>query len=310
MGSRLHAHIGTLRQLEILLAVYQQGSVTAAAEQLHLTQPTVSMQLKKLTEAIGMPLYYPVGRKLQFTDAGKQTVHSAREVLACFERLDMTLTNLRGLTAGTLKLAVVTTAKYFVPHLIGDFCRLFPQIDLQLKVGNRQQIVERISLGEDDFCVFSHPPHSDNYTLTEFLPNRLVAIAPEDHPLAQQKTVSLQEFSQAPFLMRESGSGTRFAIEQHMRELNCELNVRMTIESNEAIKHSVMSGLGVSILSEHTLTFGGSSGLAVLNVEQLPIRTNWHLVRLKSKPLSPVASALLEFIDNLDRSQLLVDLAD
>ncbi|HEX4937684.1 MAG TPA: LysR family transcriptional regulator, partial [Candidatus Kapabacteria bacterium] len=139
MASRLHAHIGTLRQLEILLAVYDQGSVTAASAHLHLTQPTVSMQLKKLAEAIGMPLYEQIGRRLVFTDAGRALVSTAREVLDQFARLDMTLSELRGLKAGHLRLAVVTTSKYFIPHLLGPFCRRYPAIDVQMKVANREQ---------------------------------------------------------------------------------------------------------------------------------------------------------------------------
>lgn len=308
MPSRLHAKIGTLRQLEILLAVYRHRSVTEAAESLHLTQPTVSAQLKKLTDAIGMPIYFPLGKTLQFTEAGEQVVKSAREVMDSFSRLDMQLTNMRGLTAGTLKLSVVTTAQYFAPHLIADFCRLYPHIDVHFTVGNRQQIVDRMEQGEDDFCIFSHPPQHEGYQLVEFLPNRLVAIAPTNHPLSQQSKVSWKEFCQAPFLMRERGSGTRHAIEEHLKQRSSQPNVRMTIESNEAIKHSVMSGLGVSILSEHTLTFGGQSGLSVLHIDQLPIVTNWYLVRIKNKPVTPIADALLTFVKQMDRQTLLADI--
>ena len=138
MKSRLHAHIGTLRQLEILLAVYDEGSIKAASELLHLTQPTVSMQLKKLSEAIGMPLYERVGRGRKFTDAGRALVATAREVLESFERLDMELADLRGVKAGTLRIAVVTTSKYFIPHLLGSFSEQYPKVDLQFRVGNRQ----------------------------------------------------------------------------------------------------------------------------------------------------------------------------
>lgn len=305
MASRLHARVGTIRQLEILLAVYRTGSITGAAEALHLTQPTVSMQLKKLAEAMGLPLYYQVGRKLHFTDAGKAAVSSAAEVLACFERLDMTLSGLQGLKTGTLNLSIVTTAKYFIPHLIGEFSKEFPQIDARFRVGNRQQIIDQLAVGEADFYVFSHPPEGMDLDLVEFLPNRLQAIAPLDHPLARQSRVSLQEFCEAPFLMREEGSGTRHAIEVRLSRLGYQPDIRMTIESNEAIKHSVMSGLGVSILSEHTLAFGESSGLAVLNVEQLPIVSHWYLARLKNKPLSPVAAEFLEYVNRFDRNQVL-----
>lgn len=308
--SRLHARVGTLRQMEILLAVYRTGSITGAAEQLHLTQPTVSMQLSKLADSLDIALYYTVGKKICFTEAGEAAVQTAIEVLACFERLDMTLSGLKGLMQGTLNLSIVTTAKYFIPHLIGDFSRLNPQIDARFRVGNRRQIIEQLTAGMDDFYVFSHPPANDRLELIEFLSNRLVAIAPKSHPLAQKKRVTLAEFCQAPFLMREEGSGTRHAIDSYLAHLGCTLNVRMTIESNEAIKYAVMSGMGVSILSEHTLAFGDRSGLAILDVEQLSIVTHWYLVRLKNKPMSPVARAFLAFIQQNSNSAFRIGAED
>jgi DNA-binding transcriptional LysR family regulator len=309
--SRLQARVGTLRQLEILLAVYHHGSISEAARQLHLTQPTVSMQLRKLSDGMSMPLYYQVGRQLQLTEAGHAAVKTAIEVQGCFERLDMKLAGLQGLTTGTLNLAIVTTAKYFIPHLIGDFSRKFPQIDGRFHVGNRQQIIKRLRSGEEDFYVFSHPPESDALEMMELLPNRLQAIAPLDHVLAQraeQGIIPLIEFCQAPFLMREEGSGTRHAIEMHLAKQGLQLNIRMTIESNEAIKHSVMSGLGVSILSEHTLAFGERQGLAVLDVDHLPIISHWYLAWLKDKPLSPVAAAFLNYIKQSGREQIMAGL--
>lgn len=296
MKSRLHAHIGTLRQLEIFLAVYDQGSIKAASESLHLTQPTVSMQLKKLAEAIGMPLYERVGRGREFTDAGRALAATAREVLDSFERLDMELSDLRGSRAGTLRIAVVTTSKYFIPHLLGSFCEQYPKVDLQFRVGNREQIIRRLHDGLDDLYVFSHPPEDEDIVVTDFLPNPLVAIAPLGHPLAKRRRLSLADLAVEPFLMREAGSGTRHAIERHLEKHGVRMNVRMTIESNEAIKHAVMSGLGISILSEHTLTYGGSAGLEKLNVRQLPIESTWYLVRLRSRRLSLIAETFLDYL--------------
>ncbi|GGK55587.1 LysR family transcriptional regulator [Amphritea balenae] len=304
--SRFHARLGTLRQLEILLAVHRTGSVTGASKQLFLTQPTVSMQLKKLSDAVGAPLYDQVGRKLVFTQAGEEVVKSTREIMGCFEQLDMKLADLKGLKSGTLRLAVVTTAKYFIPHLLGDFLKHYPDIDVDFKVGNRQQIIDWMENGEDDFYVFSHPPKNRELDLQDFMPNPLVAIAPQDHPLAGLDQVPLQQFAEQPFLMREEGSGTRDAIEKQFEDLAIQPNVRMVIESNEAIKHAVMSGLGVSILSSHTLAFGGSSGLVQLDVEQLPIVTRWYLASLKGKKLSVVARTFMDYvaknssIDSLD----------
>ncbi|MBY5991786.1 LysR family transcriptional regulator [Ferrimonas balearica] len=294
----------TTRQLQILLAVHEAGSVGAAAEALHLTQPTVSMQLKKLSDALGLPLYHQVGRRLQLTDAGERALLTAREVLASLESLEMDLAAQQGLKSGTLRLGVVTTAKYFIPHLLGDFCERYPHIDIEFKVGNRQQVIDRLSEGRDDFYVFSHPPKDAPLTLHPFLDNPLVAIAAEDHPWAKKPRISLAEFAKAPFLIREHGSGTRYALERFLRREGVKLNVRMTVESNEAIRHSVMSGLGVSVLSTHTLAFGGDAGLALLPVEGLPIRSQWSLAHHKGKPLSPVARTFLEWTQHKENLQL------
>ncbi|SHI19424.1 LysR family transcriptional regulator [Ferrimonas marina] len=287
----------TLRQLEVLLALKESGSVSAAAERLHLTQPTVSMQLKKLTDMVGMPLYHQIGRRLQFSDAGKRTVATAREVLENLDRLQMDLADLQGLKQGTLRLGVVTTAKYFIPHLLGDFCERYPQIEIDFKVGNRQQVIDRLSEGRDDLYVFSHPPEDAPLTLHPFLDNPLVAIAADTHPWAKRKSISLAEFATEPFLIREKGSGTRYALERFLKKQRLKLNVRMTVESNEAIRHSVMSGLGVSILSQHTLAFGGDAGLAILPVEGLPISSRWSMAHHKGKPLTPVADTFLRWAE-------------
>lgn len=297
MTSRLHAHIGTFRQLELFLSVYDLGSIKAAAEALHLTQPTVSMQLKKLSESVGMPLYERVGRGRKFTDAGMALVATAREVLGSFERLDMELSELRGARAGTLRIAVVTTSKYFIPHLLGSFCEQYPGVDLQFKVGNREQIINRLHDGRDDLYVFSHPPEDEDIVVTDFLPNPLVAIAPKNHRLAGKRGLVLSDLAEEPFLMREVGSGTRHAIERHVQGLGDRLNIKMTIESNEAIKHAVMSGLGISILSAHTLSFGGSAGLVRLDVKELPIESTWFLVRLRSRRLSLIAETFLDYLN-------------
>lgn len=291
----------TLRQLEILATVYRLGSIKAASEALHLTQPTVSMQLKKLGEAAGMPLYQMMGRKLVFSDSGREIAQSATRVFSELSGLEMRLADLRGLRSGALKLSVVTTSKYFIPHMLGPFCERYPGIDIQLNVGNRQQIIDRLERGDEDFYVFSHPPEDIDTVSTEFLVNPLVVIAPESHPLAGKRRVSLSQLAKEPFLMREPGSGTRFAIEQFLKKHNLKLNVKMTIESNEAIKHAVMSGLGISILSAHTLTFGGNAGLAELRVDKLPINTSWHMVWPKSKSLSPIADRFLQYVHDEGR---------
>ncbi len=309
MSSRLFARIGTFRQLEILITVYRERSIKRASEVLHLTQPTVSMQLKKLVDAVGVPLYDQVGKRIVFTEAGEKMVQAAEDVFERMNHLDMELSELRGLKAGTLRISVVSTSKYFIPHVLGPFCQRFPGIDVEFNVGNRQQIIQRLELGRDDFFVFSNVPDRYNIEAIDFLENPLVAIAPANHPLANKTNIPLETLAEQPFLIREQGSGTRFATEKFLKSHNITLNTRMTIESNEAIKHSVMSGLGVAILSEHTLAFGESRGLVKLNVKHFPIRSKWYLVRIKTKQLTPVAKTFLNYLETEGKEYLRSELA-
>ncbi|MDE1460803.1 LysR family transcriptional regulator [Spartinivicinus poritis] len=309
MKSRLHVHVGTLRQLEILLAVHDHGGISDAAKALYLTQPTVSMQMKKLSEAIGVPLYNISHRKVVFTDEGLALVKTAVEVLDSFARLDMSLSNMRELKSGTLRLSVVNTSQYFIPHLLGPFCEHYPGVEIQLKVGNREQTMERLKRGVDDFYVFSHPPQDTDTESIEFLDNPLVAIAYEGHPLANKKHLTLKDFRDEAFLIREQGSGTRHAVEAFLRKHNMQLNIKMTIESNEAIKHLVMSKLGISILSAHTLTYGGQSGLIKLPVHELPIDSHWFFVWSKSKRQTLIAQKFLQYVEKEGRNILHTELS-
>lgn len=302
--SRLHAYIGSIRQLEILLAVHDHGSINGAAKALHLTQPTVSMQMKKLSEAIGSPLYEIHSKQLFFTDEGLELVKTAVEVLDSFARLDHKLNAMRELQTGTLRLAVVNTSQYFIPHLLGPFCQRYPGVDIQLKVGNREATLERLKRGVDDFYVFSHPPTDSDTQSIEFFDNPLVAFAHSQHPLSKKKSLSIRQLLEEPFLIREQGSGTRYALESFLRQHNIALNVRMTIEGNEAIKHAVMSGLGISILSQHTLTFGGDHGLVQLPVKELPIHSRWFFVWSKAKRQTLIASEFLNYVENEGRAVL------
>jgi DNA-binding transcriptional LysR family regulator len=303
-GTRL----GTFRQLEILLTVYHFKTIKLASEKLHLTQPTVSMQLKKLANTVGMPLYDQIGKELVFTEAGKTIASAAEKVLERMQQLDMDLSELRGIKSGTLKLSVVTTAKYFIPHLLGPFCKRYPNVDVELNVGNRQQIINRLDKGNDDFYVFSNVPSRQDIDAIDLLDNPLVAIAHENHPLADKKQLTLKDIQDEPFLMREKGSGTRFATEAFLEQREVKMNVKMTIESNMAIKHSVMSGMGIAILSAHTIAFGESAGISILDIKDMPILSKWYFVRNKAKRLSPLAQAFLDYTEQEGKNTLLKDL--
>lgn len=305
MKSRLHAYFGTFRQMEVVDTLFETGSVQATADKLHLSQPTVSQQLKKVRDVVGLPIYEQVGKKLIFTDAGKEVVKTAREILHACEQLDMRLSKLKGVTAGSLSISVVTTAKYFIPHLLGTFVAKYPEVEIKFKVGNRQQIIDRALQGKDDFYVFSHVPEELDLAVMPIVENPLVAIAPISESYRFDGTISLAEFAQHPFIMREVGSGTRHAIETFMQAHNVKLNIRMTIESNEAIKHTVMSGFGTSILSSHTLAVGEAKDVQLLNVEGLPIMTHWSFVWRRQKILTPVAEAFLSYMTSEGKERLL-----
>ncbi|MFQ3228755.1 LysR family transcriptional regulator [Reinekea sp.] len=288
--------LGTLRQFQILLEVYKLSSISKAAVSLGLTQPTVSMQLKKLADQHDIQLYNQIGKRLVFSDAGIMLVNSAKIIVHELETLHSNMSQMHGLTRGTLNLSVVTSAKYFIPHLIGPFCQRYPNIDVQLNVGNREQAVNRLKNGEDDLYVFSHIPNVENIEAIRFAPNPLIPIVSTNNPLARKAKVSLSELLKLDFLVREPGSGTRFAIDQHFKEHKVNKKIRMTIESNEAIRHCVMEDLGFSILSEHALSYGGDEGVKRLTIEDFPILSQWSFVWSSTMSFSPIARVFLEYI--------------
>jgi len=287
----------TLRQLEVFEAIARLGSFTRAAEELHLTQPTVSMQIKKLTDAVGLPLFEQVGKKVYLTDAGRALQQFSREIFDQFTRFETLLADLKGLKQGRLRLGVITTAKYFIPRLLGAFCRQYPGIDVAMKVSNRERILERLGNNEDDLYILGQAPDESDVIAEPFLPNPLIVLAPADHPLARQKNIPLQRLAEEPFLLREAGSGTRIALEQLFAKHGLKMKVRMELGSNEAIKQAVVGGLGISVLSRHTLTPDmPKDQLAVLDVQGFPIERHWYVTYPKSKQLSVVAKVFVDYL--------------
>ena len=287
----------TLHQLKVFEAVARHNSFTRAAEELFLTQPTVSMQVKQLTKAVGMPLFDQVGKRLSLTQAGEELVKTCREVFERLDQFEMTVADLKGLKQGRLRVAVITTAKYFVPRLLGPFCHRYPGIDISLQVTNHEYIVNRLSENLDDLYVMSQLPENIEITCQQILENPLVVVAPADHPLAQEKNISLERLGAEPFIMREPGSGTRKAVQTLFDEHKISLKVRLDLGSNEAIKQAIAGGLGISVLSAHTLALEGpTSELTILDVEQFPIERYWYAVYPSGKQLSIVARAFLEYL--------------
>jgi DNA-binding transcriptional LysR family regulator len=287
----------TLRQLEVFAAIARLGSFTRAAEELHLTQPTASMQIKKLTDAVGLPLFEQVGKKIFLTAAGRALQDFSREIFEDFTRFEMQVADLKGLKKGGLRLGVITTAKYFIPRLLGPFCREYPGIDVAMKVSNRERILERLTDNEDDLYILGQPPEDIDVIAEPFLANPLIVLAPADHPLARVKNIPLKRLAEEPFLLRESGSGTRIATEQLFAQHNLKIKVRMELGSNEAIKQAVVGGLGISVLSSHTLSLDmPMQQLVLLDVEGFPIQRHWYVTYPKGKQLSVVAHTFLDYL--------------
>lgn len=288
----------TFRQLQIFESIFRLGSFTRAAEELFLTQPTVSMQIKKLNDAIGLPLFEIVGRRVKPTEAGNELYKACRQVFEILFNLEIKIADIQGLKKGRLHVGVITTAKYLVPELLGEFSQQYPGIDLALKVTNRERIIERMIANADDLYIMGQAPEGDlEVDSFQFAPNPLVVMAPRNHPLVGKKRVSLKQISKEPFIMREPGSGIRDITLRTFEEKGLRpTNVRMELSSNEAIKHSIVGGLGLSVLSLHTLTLEGSDGpVAILNVEGFPIMRNWYIVYPRGKELSLAARAFIDF---------------
>lgn len=294
---RTAIHHATFRQLEVFEAIARLGNFTRAAEELYLTQPTVSMQIKKLTDAVGLPLFEQIGKHVHLTDAGRELLTTCREVFDQLSRFEMTVADMKGLKKGRLKLAVVTTAKYFAPRLLGPFCQQYPGIEVALKVSNRERVLERLADNQDDLYILGQPPEEIDAVAEPFLENPLVVLAPANHPLARQKKIPLKRLADEPFLTREAGSGTRKAVERLFAQHGLKMKVRMELGSNEAIKQAIVGGLGVSVLSQHTLALDAPMGqLAILDVQAFPIERHWYVAYPVGKQLSVVARTFLDYL--------------
>lgn len=287
----------TLHQLKVFEATARHGSFTRAAEELYLTQPTVSMQVKQLTKSIGLPLFEQVGKRLYLTDAGRELFSTCKEIFGQLEQLEMTIADLKGMKQGRLRLAVITTAKYFLPRLLGPFCQKYPGVDVSLTVTNHERVIDRLANNQDDLYVMSQLPENLDIKAHPFLDNPLVPVAPVNHPLVKEKNISLARLCEETFIMREPGSGTRRAFQKMLDAHDLDVKVRLELGSNEAIKQAIAGGLGLSVLSRHTLTpEAANNDVAVLDVEGFPIQRQWYVVHLAGKQISVVANTFFEYL--------------
>jgi len=288
----------TFRQLRLFLALAEHGSITAAARACHVTQPTVSMQLKALAGSVGLPLYEQVGKRLHLTATGEALVETARAMVDEWSAFGQRIDAMKGLTRGRLRLAVVSTAKYFVPRLLSSFCAAHPEIDIAFEVLNRDGVVARLQDNRDDLYIMSMPPAHIALEQHAFLPNPLVVIAPASHRLAGRSAIALDELAPERFILREKGSGTRLACDSHFAQQGFAVQVRLELGSNEAIKQAVAAGMGLSVLSRHALAPQlADEALALLDVQGFPVQANWWTLYPRGKRLSPVAEAFLAHIE-------------
>ncbi|QKQ26942.1 LysR family transcriptional regulator [Candidatus Reidiella endopervernicosa] len=287
----------TLQQLRLFEAVARHKSFTRAAEEIHLSQPAVSIQVKRLEENVGKALFEHVGRRITLTEVGRELYDASKDVLGRLAELDGAIDSLSGEVAGTLTVTAVTSAKYFLPHLLGAFLRRYPDVEPKLKVANRASLLERVGDNEDDLYVMGHVPDDLDVEAVPFLENVIAVVASPNHPLASKRKITLKQLTEERFLVRESGSGNRKVVEEFFEDQGLSINPYMELGSAEAIKQGVMAGLGISALSLHNLRLEIAAGqIKVLKVEGFPLRRRWNVIHRKEKNLSPAAQSFIEFL--------------
>lgn len=287
---------GTLPQLSVFEAVARLGSYTRAGEELYLAQPTVSVQIKKLTETVGLPLFEQIGKRVHLTEAGRELHAACQEIFQNLMAVEDRLANLRGLKSGRLRLAVSTTGKYFAPRMLAAFVQKYPGIEVSLQIHHLETLLERMANNADDLYIFATPAQGGETVIQKILPNPMVVFARADHPLARQKNISFARFAKEPFLIREPGSGTRMVAQQVFESHGLKPSIRMELSTNEAIKQAILAGLGVSIMSRYTLGLDVEQDqLVTLDVEGFPLEHYWHFSYPVGKQLSAAAQAFMEF---------------
>lgn len=303
--SRIHRYVrhGTLPQLAVFEASARLRSFTRAAEELHLAQPTVSAQIRKLTETVGLPLFEQIGKQIYLTDTGRRTYAHCQEIFRTLESLDDVLADLRGVEIGRLCVAVTTTAEYFVTRMLAGFVQRHPRVDVSLQIHNRRALIERLANNEDELYVFTNPPEDREIVRQAILPNPMVVFARAADPLVRERSIPLSRLAREPFLMREPGSGTRMVAEEVFTRHGLVPNIRMELSTNEAIKQAILAGLGVSILSRDTLGLETEQNqLATLDVTGFPVERHWHLVYPIGRQLSPAAESFMDYVRTEARS--------
>lgn len=289
----------TLRQLQVFEKVASHLNYSRAAEELYLSQPAVSMQIKQLETNIGLPLFEQMGKKIFLTEAGRELFHYSRNIAQQLAEMEAVFDGMKGLGGGKLTLSVVNTANYFTPQLLAEFCRRHPGVNVILQVANRDAVLGQLADNSTDLAIMGRPPDGLDVTAEPFMDNPLVVIAAPGHPLAMLRRVKLAQLAHETFLSREQGSGTRSAMERIFAQHRIQPRVSMEMETNEAIKQAVQAGMGLGILSLHSIELELETGrLAILNAEHFPLLRHWFVVHRSNKRLSGAALAFKEFLLN------------
>lgn len=272
-------------------------SFTAVANELHLSQSAVSIQIKRLAESVGVPLVEKIGKKIFLTDAGRELFATANDVLNRLETFNEDIQDMGKNVKGPLRISGITTSKYFMPHILGRYLKDHPDVQPSLTITNQLKITQRLIDNQDDIYIMGKFPLNIELEANYFLDNPLVIVAPVDHPLANEKNIPLSVIATERFISREIGSGTRVFRTRLFEESGLKANTYMELGSAEAIKQAVMAGLGISVLSLRNLQLELEAGLlTVLDVQHFPVKRKWYAVHHKDKQLSRTSQKFLEFL--------------
>lgn len=295
-GIRRYLKHGTLPQLRVFEASARLGSLTRAAEELHIAQPTASVQIKKLTESVGLPLFEQVGRHLYLTDAGQRLYAGCTEVFDALAGIAQALDGMRSVEHGHLRLAVCSTGKYFAPRILGAFIGRYPGVAAALEIHNRQTLIGRLEHNRDDLYLFASPLEREDVVTQALLSNPLVVFARRDHPLATARQIPFARIAEEPFVMREPGSGTRLLALSCFAQRGLTAHISLELNEDEAIKEAILAGLGIAILSR--FTFGKeaeTSNLICLDVDGFPLENHWVFAYPFGKQPSATVRAFMDF---------------
>ncbi|MBD2344274.1 LysR family transcriptional regulator [Anabaena subtropica] len=287
----------SLEHLRIFEATVRHRSFTRAAAELFTTQPSVSRHIKQLTETIGLPLFEYVDNRIHLTKTGEELLVIYQEIFQHLENFENKVIDLKDIKHGQLKVSAVKTTKYVIPKLLLPFCELYPDIKISLEFTNHEALLTRIQKNLDDFYILGYPPTKEDMEVKPFLDNFLVVVAPSNHPLINKSHISLESLAAEQLIMREQGSETRMAVEMLFAEHGMKMQIKLEVNSNNATKQAVLGGLGITVLSIHSLNPElQQNQLSVLNVEGFPIIQQWKIIYHKNKWLSPIVNTFLEYL--------------